>query len=132
MKDALVQRSALELRADAVRASLCQTLEILTHERFAHTGQRVRLRLRDAALLLVGLAVLGVATAVAVRMRRRSDGSRPRALAATISRAWRHPERIARREVPGWLASLGGRFAVGALVYAAVRLSRYIAEGPRA
>ena len=123
MKDALIQRSALELRADAVRASLCQTLEILTHERFAHTGQRVRLRLRDAALLLAGLAVLGVATAVAVRMRRRSDGSRPRALAAAISRAWRHPERIARRELPDWIARLAQRAALGVMVYAAARLA---------
>lgn len=106
-----IQREQIEKAADRIRGEFLLTLRELERRRDEALDVRGQISRHKRGLELVGIAAVVVAAAVVsgvILNRRYQRSHRRKRLVKGISRAWRHPERIAsrakERPVPAELA----------------------------
>jgi hypothetical protein len=110
-----IQREQIEKAADRIRGEFLLTLRELERRRDEALDVRGQLTRHKRGLELAGVAAVIAAAAVVAGVilnRRRQRHTRGKRLVKGISRAWKHPERIAsrakQRPVP---AELGRKLA---------------------
>ena len=123
-----IQREQIEKAADRIRGEFLLTLRELERRRDEALDVRGQLSRHRRGVEIAGIALLAAAAAVVAGVilnRRRQRHHRGKRLVEGISRAWRHPERIAsrakQRPVP---AELGRKLAGTVLTTLAGQLVR--------
>ena len=114
-----IQREQIEKAADRIRGEFLLTLKELERRRDEALDVRGQLTRHKRGIELVGVAAVALATAVVVGLvlnRRYQRHHRARRLARGISRAWRHPERIASRAKERPVPAELGRKLAGTVV----------------